>query len=322
MLPVLVTLTNLAGQTKGIRESLEAAAKESKELISEEREAQKRENDRFDSDKKALVSSPACTEEERAGKVSRCCQYTLGIRPNLLQVKARQMARVQVLRNLDCALKIMLSDYMSRAGPLGRDLDGRVYWAMSPGLVGRDTANRALVLEGGQESEGCRGKKSGKGKKKRKRTAADRQSMTAWSWFVAVWGKKPGTEPNATAIQQPEQRKDGDDSEMDAEEDGEQWWGFCEPEEIKRLAAWVDHRDEAQREDLLKTALSGDDGPQTAPPTKDQVRDLVRALKDYAEVLHWMIEREEDIDDVPAISSGRRKGEQAVDTVPTTNFYA
>ena len=73
MLPVLVALTDLAGQTKGIRESLEAAAKEVKELISEEREAQKRENDRFDSDKQALLSLPAtltCTEAERAAKVS------------------------------------------------------------------------------------------------------------------------------------------------------------------------------------------------------------------------------------------------------------
>jgi hypothetical protein len=109
---------------------------------------------------------------------------------------------------------------------------------------------------------------------------------------------------------------------MNEEEDGEQWWGFCEPEEIKRLAAWVGHRDETQREDLIKTALPCDDGCQTAPPTKDQVRNLVRALRDYAEVLHWMIEREEDADDVPTVSSERRKGEQVIDAVPTTNFYS
>jgi hypothetical protein len=70
MLPVLVTLTNLAGQTRRIRELLEAAVKETREVNSEEREAQKRENERFDSDKKALLSLTS-TDTERAARVSR-----------------------------------------------------------------------------------------------------------------------------------------------------------------------------------------------------------------------------------------------------------
>ena len=70
LLPVLVTLTNLAGQTTRIRELLESAVRETKEVNSEEREAQKRENERFDSDKKALLSLTS-TDKERAARVSR-----------------------------------------------------------------------------------------------------------------------------------------------------------------------------------------------------------------------------------------------------------
>ena len=69
MLPVLVALTNLAGQTRRIRELLETAVKEAKEVNSEEREAHKKESERFDSDKKSLLSLEN-TDKERAAKVS------------------------------------------------------------------------------------------------------------------------------------------------------------------------------------------------------------------------------------------------------------
>ena len=185
---------------------------------------------------------------------------------------------------------------------------------MSPGIEGRETAHRVLMLEGGQESEDRRGKKTGKGKKK-KRTAADRQSMTAWSWFVAVWGRKPAVEPSATDMQQPDELKDDDDDNL------ERWWGFCEPEELKRLAAWISNQDETRRE-------AGNDEHQTLasePPTKAQVKDLVRALEEYAEVLQWLIEREEETDDILEVSTGRRKGgsdDSNVELVPAAKFYA
>nr|VWO99930.1 N/A [Ganoderma boninense] len=82
----------------------------------------------------------------------------------------------------------------------------------------------------------------------------ERERMRYWSWFVAVWGKRPEGalvakskgadaveekegESAETVAKEEEKKSDGEDPEAD--EDTEQWWGFWEPEEVAKLAEWL-----------------------------------------------------------------------------------
>jgi len=138
-----------------------------------------------------------------------------------------------------------------------------------------------------------------------------------------VWGERPPV-AERTIIHDP------DSSEDEDEDDGEErWWGFWDPEEIKKLASWIQAK--AGLEDVLdKASVKGarvgsksrtpspdsdvdlddltdsevsDDGMRdvdmkiSATPTKDEVRSLVRELEQYATLLQCRIRREEGIED-------------------------
>jgi hypothetical protein len=186
-----------------------------------------------------------------------------------------------------------MASFIPRFGPLGRDIDGRVYWALSPGITERE-----LAL-------GFIGKKSGRGQKKAKGrrwgvSDDEREKMRKWSWFIAVWGRKPPAE-----VSEKEQLpRPTDDSEED--DDSEKWWGFCDPAEIRRLASYIGHRSGhasdgsvAQRsnggsisyESSLPTDAEGSIGVNTPnqPPRKGDLEQLAKSLKDYADILEWRI---------------------------------
>jgi hypothetical protein len=101
-----------------------------------------------------------------------------------------------------------------------------------------------------------------------------------WSWFVAVWGRKPEdalrTPPRPTLI-------DDDDesslSELEEDETSERWWGFHHPDEIRRLGKWI-----ATKAGLEDTA-EGETGDR-------QAKTLVDRLKSFADLLEWRITRE------------------------------
>ena len=73
-----------------------------------------------------------------------------------------------------------------------------------------------------------------------------REELWNWSWFVAVWGRRP---EGAVIAPDPhrEEDEDGDatDDEDDDEDDGpggtERWWAFWRSEDIRNLSRWVAH---------------------------------------------------------------------------------
>jgi hypothetical protein len=245
------------------------------------------------------------------------------------QIKARCDAHNNVLRDLNHALKIVMFNFEPRFGPLGRDTDGRIYWALSPGIVERENALKILISEKDVQD----GKRSGKGKRKGM-AAEGRQEMKEWSWFVAVWGKRPARAPDAADAKQDKDDACSENSDdEDADEDEERWWGFWEPEEIRRLAWWVEATAQSGKSDSTletsastagSTSESGGErsGDRQGPPTKNEVLNLVYGLEEYAILLEWRV-RMEGADEESSVqeASTTTKGKAKACTTPATNFY-
>jgi hypothetical protein len=68
MVPVLVALTDLATQTDLVREEIESSIKDGKEWTKDQREACKREDDRWNEEKKALEGQGTDTERNQTVK--------------------------------------------------------------------------------------------------------------------------------------------------------------------------------------------------------------------------------------------------------------
>jgi len=81
-----------------------------------------------------------------------------------------------------------------------------------------------------------------------------REELWNWSWFVAVWGRRP---EGAVVAPDPHRDEDEDedatDDEDDDEEDGpggtERWWAFWRPEDIRNLSRWIAHHHGLDHED-------------------------------------------------------------------------
>ena len=146
----------------------------------------------------------------------------------------------------------------------------------------------------------------------------DRSALRKWSWFVAVWGKKPPITERTPV-------NDDDDDSEDEDDDDELWWGFWEPDEIMKLASWVhfkaglediseqmSHRSvsapsgsltlspdsDVDMEDLTNDENSDDelDNDSTEAntiPTKGEIATLVRELEQYASLLRGRIRKDE-----------------------------
>src|SRR5262245_14041450 len=213
----------------------------------------------------------------------------------------------------------------ARFGHLGRDADGRIYWALSPGI-----AEQELALDFLEEKSETGLKKSRSGKRGIL-DDNDRQCMRRWSWFVAVWGRRPPVDVSESGRSEP--IKVDSDSE-DRNDNEEKWWGFWEPEEIRRLAGYIgrqsgleDHDDSS---DIVKGKCS-DSGSATSlrelsptslddnidifmrdpPPTKGELKGLVRSLKGYADLLEWRIKR----------GKADEKGDRNLRVVDSGKFY-
>lgn len=185
------------------------------------------------------------------------------------------------MSNLEFAGTLMQYDFVPRySGFLGQDSEKRVYFVLTPGQAERLEAVDFVknTLAGRKE------KAKPKGRGRDKWSEEERLKLRDWSWFVAVWGKKPD---DALPIPRPALPHDdgggADDvsslSELEEDEDSERWWGFHAPEEIKRLARWVGTK--AGLEDLAE----GETGDR-------QAKLLVDGLKSFADLLDWRITRE------------------------------
>jgi hypothetical protein len=212
---------------------------------------------------------------------------------------------------------------MPRFAPLGRDIAGRVYFAIHPGVAERDAA--LDLIKGSERGRSVKG--AGRRLTPRRITLEDRESMSLWSWQVVVWGSLPDG-----AL------KTDDQDPLDGAV--HRWWSFWQPEEITKLAEWVAIKGDVSGELLgaadidapaadsneangplggnrmihyLSSSLSSSPGSDDddamselsdlsvegdvnidmdiSRTGKGELRNLVRGLQEYADTLRWRIRR-------------------------------
>lgn len=192
------------------------------------------------------------------------------------------------------ALKVVLKGYVTRISPLGRDMDGRTYWALTPGIKETE-ATLSCLTSFSRES------KAASSKVKRLRfvpSEEDRRTMKKWSWFLAVWGPAPPASER-TRLEDSEDEDSKDDAE-------ERWWGFWDPKEITKLANWIRSKSclgdvepiissafgDMQMDDLWEVATQDSDN---SIPTRNEVESLVKELDQYATLLKYRTRRDETV---------------------------
>ena len=200
-----------------------------------------------------------------------------------------------------------MSAYAPRfGGPLGKDMDGRLYWTLSPGIAERENAIITLSESVGDESAG---------KKVPKVIPNDdeRKGMRKWSWFVAVWGKKPKLE--GARLSKPNRKtkytddtNDSEDSDEGGDEDG--WWGIWDPVEIEKVADWIEIRagldgdnesNEASEDQVapspstIVSEYEGDMDLYGEHSTNHELKSLVKRLRDFAGLLGWRAKENGDV---------------------------
>lgn len=211
------------------------------------------------------------------------------------------------MEDIDRSLNLLQSAaYILRFAPLGRDVDGRVYYTLTPGLAERDAALECVKGEG-------------RGGKRRRLTPRviserDRKEMGKWSWAVMVWGRMPEGAVKLTK-----------DEEADEVGNGESWWGFWEPEQVRRLADYVARTGGLTEEDEETSSthastngtkarpsnasslsgysafeddrtselsdLSADIDMDMSQPGRGELRVLAQGLIEYADVLKWRVRK-------------------------------
>ncbi|KAK0461333.1 uncharacterized protein EV420DRAFT_1267235 [Desarmillaria tabescens] len=258
LVPVVLSLVESVLQTQAIRTEIEDGVRLGKDRTREKQEAVRKEHERWDSMK-------GLTDHKKGAEVGH---FPLR---HMQELKVKRHEHKEILENLDSALKVASHDFSVRSGPLGMDRDGRIYWALSPGVHDRQYAMQYVSAM----AAGTKKPKKGKGCT---RAAKDESSLSDWSSFIAVWGQKPKTGTPLT-------------HEDDSDEDGEmdQWWGFSDPEDIRKLADWL-------------SIISGleEDGSESPPAIGETVRNgnsvkaLVHNLKEYATVLAWRCKDENE----------------------------
>ncbi|KAF9263405.1 hypothetical protein L218DRAFT_959427 [Marasmius fiardii PR-910] len=238
LIPVILGLISIVVESNTIREELDEGVKRGKEATREVREGIKNENEKWEQLKQIHEALPP--------EVA------------ITKVKEDRHRHKENIQGLESSLKVVLSSSVPRFSPLGTDHDGRVYYALSPGVHDREFAASLISAASGTT-------KSTKGRKpiRRPKSVEERASCRSWSWFIAVWGKPP-------SLGRPSEIDDG----LNGGEDG--WWVFWEPEEIRKLSSWITIRNglDAKPEDGVGTR-------------KQQLRNLVKNLQDYSTTLEW-----------------------------------
>jgi hypothetical protein len=202
------------------------------------------------------------------------------------QAKIEREAQKRHLQHVENALRLVLPSFAARFSPLGIDNEGRVFWALSPGIDERQAALDFITAATSGSGESERPTKRSSRPLRRPTTGDEEQSsIRHWSWFVAVWGTKPTAEKNQI---------DDDDSDSDGDERSRRWWSFHEPGEIRKVAEWV-----TTRTDLEEGCQHG------------SVSYLAKRLHDYASLLEWrrLESRFEHITPPPVVSEGTAKHE-------------
>ncbi|OSD07103.1 hypothetical protein PYCCODRAFT_1456638, partial [Trametes coccinea BRFM310] len=202
LVPAVSALVDQVLQTKAVREDFERAVSQEKDLVRAARELTAEENKGW---KTALATKPSTPDSRRAARI----------------------AHKEALAAIEHAHKVAMCECVPRFAPLGRDADGRVYFALTPGMIEREAA--VDLLEGGKGEVRW-------GKRRGVADDAQRKRMRLWSWHLAVWGRKPEGAQVAKLAQD-----DGGatEDEEDGDRDAECWWGFWQPEEVAKLSQWL-----------------------------------------------------------------------------------
>ncbi|OSX66129.1 hypothetical protein POSPLADRAFT_1131222 [Postia placenta MAD-698-R-SB12] len=326
LVPVIAALIESAIQSTPIHEDLDQGSMEDKDLSKDVREAVARENNRWKDFTASGMKGKGNLKEERA-------------------------LHKQTLQDLEHAHIVATSAWVPRYYPLGQDLEGRTYYALTPSEAEREAASKLIAG------------KDGRVKLHRKRgalTEEERREMQRWSWFIAVWGQLPEGAKVA---------KTDDEDDDGVDEGGESWWGFWDPAEVRKVAEWIAVKcelgegkprsqaalntdkgkqvDRSSTYDTLASSLAGSREPsplsdlssdeeenddenndeeedlyagmrvdsQDHPvPTRRELRGLVKRLKEYADLLEWRIRR------VGGEGSGE-KNQDVLEPIPPKRFY-
>ncbi|KAJ3999623.1 hypothetical protein F5050DRAFT_1736731 [Lentinula boryana] len=236
MVPVIVGLIETVLESHAIRIALDNGTKDGKEKHQETRELVKLENELWKSLEERYKLDPSKITIERQAHKSK-------------------------IQAFESVARIISSAFLPRSGPLGSDPEGRVYWALTPGVSDREYALDYIVsrLPNARKSKRPRNRKQ-----RHRKDNADSQTLREWSWFLAVWGKKPHQNGAQDEDEEP------------------QWWGFWDPAEIRRLADWLSITNGSQTNDS-----SGDDSTSVS-------KTLVKGIANYANLLEWRILEEDD----------------------------
>jgi len=231
-----------------------------------------------------------------------------------------------------------MSAYIPRFnGPLGKDMDGRLYWALSPGVAERENAMLMIAQSVGDESKGKKHKRAVLGEEERK-------GMKKWSWWIGVWGKGPVLNGEGETKTTKKEKMDESDVESElGDVDQDSWWGFWQPAEIKKLADWIEIRggledDVQSSKEVVQAKVVANErdvdafsraSPPLSPmsdtddtemdlyagsPSKMELKALVKGLREYASLLEWRIRM--DVDDTTAKLNGSGSG-----VVVASKFY-
>ncbi|RPD54734.1 hypothetical protein L226DRAFT_560379 [Lentinus tigrinus ALCF2SS1-7] len=216
--PIVAALVENALETKVIQDDFERGATQEKDLARAARELSAAENARW----KEAKAKRGESNERANGKADQAKGKSKAPAVSLAERRAALAAHEAALAKYEFAHHIAAAECISRFGPLGRDTEGRIYYAITPGVTEREAA--VELLEGGK----------GNVKFGKRRVAEEdvRKEMKHWSWFVAIWGRKP----EGAEVAKP---KDDEDAEDDGNEDDERWWAFWQPEQVSKLAEWL-----------------------------------------------------------------------------------
>ncbi|KAF4620528.1 hypothetical protein D9613_000295 [Agrocybe pediades] len=320
MIPVILSLIHSSLSSATIREDIDQSMKDSKDFARDAKEATKLENERWEKDRVGMDNPTKNKNKTMENKAKR------------------ETHRTQIL-HIESCLKIVSKSFLPRFQALGTDDDGRTYYALSPGVAERDAAFE--YLECASSEKPMKPKKKG-----RTVSEEDRSEMREWTWFVAVWGKRPPLTPAEQKAKEEEKAhrmsvdgdedrsedEDSDDSEDD-DADVEKWWGFWDPEEISKLAEWISIKsgidEEVQVSDKQSGSISSKTNGHHVPlsPRQEQLKRLVVELNDYATLLQWRVREDKShlasrSPRVEDVKSGERsqKGSPA-EAIPPSRFY-
>ncbi|KAF7980756.1 hypothetical protein HWV62_36793 [Athelia sp. TMB] len=249
MVPVVIALVEATLRTEAVRGEIEDGVKDGKEKARESKELMKAEMERWDKVK----------EKETNHKSKEATQ--------------RREQHRAIINDLESTLKIAMPAYAPRFdGPIGTDIDGRVYWALTPSVTERELSIEAIL------------DKEQKPKRPKRMVPEHRDAMKKWSWFMAVW------EPSADV--------QSDDASAEGSEAGKDegcWFGLCDPAHIKTVADWIEIRAETEVDCSASSDEEEADGMQVSGNAlPHELKALVGGLRAYADMLEWRTAKDTD----------------------------